>query len=151
SLELNVDQTVSMLKPAASNKGVSLSSQLTADLPPVRADQRRIAQVMRNLLNNAITHTPQGGKIRIEAEDSPQAVTVHIIDSGEGVDEAHLPFLFERFYRADPSRSRSTGGAGLGLAIVKQLIERQGGRVWVESEPGKGATFSFTLPRYYTE
>ncbi len=151
SLDLVVEQTVSMLKPAAHNKGVLLSTHLDSALPPVRADQRRIAQVMRNLLNNAITHTPQGGEIQIHAENTQQSVTVHIADSGEGISAEHLPFVFERFYRADPSRSRSTGGAGLGLAIVKQLIERQGGRIWVESQPGKGATFSFTVPLYYTE
>jgi signal transduction histidine kinase len=151
SLDLVVEQTVSMLHPAAKQKGVQLIPKLDAQLPPVKADQRRIAQVMRNLLNNAVTHTSAGGEVHIRAESTADAVTIHIADSGEGIDEEHLPFVFERFYRADPSRSRSTGGAGLGLAIVKQLIERQGGRIWAESVPGKGATFSFTLPCYYAE
>lgn len=151
SLDLVVEQTVSMLKPAARQKGVRLVTHLDAELSPARADQRRVAQVMRNLLNNAITHTPSGGEVHIRAESSAQAITVHIADSGEGIAAEHMPFVFERFYRADPSRSRSTGGHGLGLAIVKQLVERQGGRVWVESSVGQGATFSFTLPCYYAE
>jgi len=151
SLDIVVEQTVSMLQPAARQKGVQLITHLDSGLSPVKADQRRIAQVMRNLLNNAITHTPPGGEVHIRSEITPSAVTLHVSDSGEGINEEHLPFVFERFYRADPSRSRSTGGAGLGLAIVKQLVERQGGCVWAKSVVGKGATFSFTLPCYYAE
>ncbi len=151
SLDLVVEQTVSLMKPVARQKSVQIIPHIEGEFAPVRADQRRVAQVMRNLLNNAITHTPPGGEIHIHAETTAQAITLHVADTGEGIDEVHLPYVFERFYRADPSRSRSTGGAGLGLAIVKQLIERQGGRIWVESKRGQGTTFSFTLPCYYVE
>jgi signal transduction histidine kinase len=143
-----VEQTVSMLQPSASDKHISLSSQLPSDLPPVEADQRRVAQVLRNLVNNAIRHTAQDGQVKVSAEVYSNEVEISVTDTGEGIEAEHIPYLFERFWRADPSRSRVTGGAGLGLAIVKQLVEAQGGRVQVESVKGKGSTFSFTLPRY---
>jgi signal transduction histidine kinase len=119
--------------------------------------------VLRNLVNNAIVHTPPHGIILVSAtidhrppttdreHDSsvvrrPPSVVVSVCDDGPGIAPEHLPNIFERFYRADRSRARATGGAGLGLAIVKQLVEAQAGRVWAESTPGQGARFSFTLP-----
>jgi signal transduction histidine kinase len=104
--------------------------------------------VLRNLLDNAITHTPAGGTIRIAARANAGEVEMSVMDTGAGIDPQHLPHIFDRFYRADGSRARSTGGAGLGLAIVKQLVELHGGRVWAESTPGHGATFHFTLPTH---
>lgn len=143
-----VEQTIAMLQPSASDKQIQLCSQLPPQIPTVKADQRRVAQVLRNLVNNAIRHTPQTGQVRVFAEVYANEVEISVNDTGDGIDAQNIPFLFERFWRADPSRNRSTGGAGLGLAIVKQLVEAQGGRVQVESVKGKGSTFSFTLPRY---
>ena len=120
--------------------------ELPADLPPVDGDARRLAQILRNLLGNAVTHTPSGGAIRVAARAADGKVEVTVADSGPGIAAAHLPFLFERFYRTDASRSRATGGAGLGLAIVKQLAAAHGGRVWVESAVGRGSVFGFGLP-----
>jgi signal transduction histidine kinase len=148
SLDDVVEQTISMLQPSASSKQITLSSHLPDDMPPVTADYRRVSQVLRNLINNAIRHTPPDGEITVSAEIHANEIEVKITDTGEGIDAENLPFLFERFWRADPSRSRVTGGAGLGLAIVKQLVEAQGGRVQVQSVKGKGSTFCFTLPRY---
>lgn len=145
-----VEQSLSALQPTATSKGVSLFADLPENMPEVSADHSRVMQILRNLVSNAITHTPTNGHVRVTAEVYPTEVEISVSDTGEGVDETHLPFLFERFYRADPSRSRSTGGAGLGLAIVKQLVEAQGGRVQVDSIKGKGATFSFTLKRVLT-
>ena len=147
-LEEVVEQTISMLQPSAASKQVNLYSQLPPDLPLVEADQQRVAQVLRNLVNNAIRHTAQDGEIQVCATAFANAVEVRVTDTGEGIDAENIPFLFERFWRADPSRNRSTGGAGLGLAIVKQLVEAQGGRVQVQSVKGKGSTFSFTLPLF---
>lgn len=141
-----ITQSVTMLQPGAHRKQIELSADIPPNLPPVMADARRIAQIMRNLLDNALTYTPASGKVHVEAHAHEHEVEVRVIDSGEGIPEAHLPYLFERFYRVDPSRSRVTGGAGLGLAIVKQLIEAHGGRVQVESQIGAGTTFAFTLP-----
>jgi signal transduction histidine kinase len=120
---------------------------LPAGLPPVQADPERVGQVLRNLVRNARQHTPPDGTVTIAARALPGWVEILVRDTGSGIAAEHLPYVFERFYRADPARARSTGGAGLGLAIVKQLVEAQGGRVEVESAPGDGTTFRFTLPQ----
>jgi signal transduction histidine kinase len=143
-----IEQSITASLANAKSKDVKLYSQLPEELPLVTADQRRVSQILHNLINNAITHTSNKGEVRISAEIFPNELEVFVTDTGEGIDAEHLPYLFERFYRADPSRSRATGGAGLGLAIVKNLVEAQGGRVQVDSIKGKGATFSFTLPRF---
>jgi signal transduction histidine kinase len=143
-----VTQTVSVLQPSASERGVSLRAELPARMPHVYADQKRIGQVLRNLINNAITHTPENGRVVVSACVREGFVEVRITDTGEGISAEHLPFIFERFYRVDQARSRTTGGAGLGLAIVRRLVETQGGQVWAESMLEAGSTFYFTLPIY---
>ncbi len=143
-----IEQAATMHQPAAAQKHVQLSAHLPPQLPAVYADQRRVAQILRNLLRNAIQHTPAGGKVCLTADVHPDTIEIHVSDTGRGIDSDHLPYLFERFYRADPSRSRATGGAGLGLAITRQLVEAHGGDIRAESSPGEGATFSFTLPRF---
>jgi two-component system sensor histidine kinase BaeS len=112
----------------------------------VLADARRTVQILTNLLANAVAHMEQAGDVRITWERNGSEVIIHVIDSGAGIPPDDLPRIFERFYRVDVSRSRSTGGAGLGLSIVRQLVAAQGGRVWADSAVGKGSTFSFTLP-----
>jgi two-component system sensor histidine kinase BaeS len=116
------------------------------DVPTVLADQARLRQVLTNLLDNAVTHSPAGGRVRVGARSLDGMVEVSVHDEGSGIAAADLPHVFERFYRGDPARNRSTGGAGLGLAIARQLIEAQGGSIRAESEPGNGTTFRFTLP-----
>lgn len=108
------------------------------------ADARRVVQILTNLVSNAIA--AQATEIRIAWETTASEVLIRVTDNGTGIEPEHLPHIFERFYRVDPSRSRATGGAGLGLAIVEQLVRAHGGRVWVESTPGAGTTVSFTLP-----
>jgi two-component system sensor histidine kinase BaeS len=93
-----------------------------------------------------MAHTPSGGEIGITAHVEDGWIVVRVRDSGAGIAEEDLPHVFDRFYRADRSRSRATGGAGLGLAIVRQLVEAHGGQIEVESEPGRGTAFTFTLP-----
>jgi two-component system sensor histidine kinase BaeS len=112
----------------------------------VLADARRAMQVLTNLLANAVAHMEKPGDVRITWERSGSEAIIRVIDSGVGIPADELPHIFERFYRVDVSRSRSTGGAGLGLSIVRQLVAAHGGRVWAESEVGVGSTFSFTLP-----
>jgi signal transduction histidine kinase len=97
-------------------------------------------------LNNAIHYTPEGGEIIITSQHTDDFIEISVQDTGSGISPEHLPHIFERFYRADQSRSRKTGGAGLGLAIVKHLVEAQGGQVSAVSQPGQGTTISFTLP-----
>jgi signal transduction histidine kinase len=118
-----------------------------AGAPPVLVDRARLAQILRNLLANAVTHTTDGGEVTLAARDEGAFVRFEVRDTGEGIAPEHLPHVFDRFYRADASRARATGGAGLGLAIVRHLVEAHGGEVAAASEPGRGAAVSFTLPR----
>ena len=140
-----VDKAVEAARPRAVAKGVVLRADLPEDLPLVDVDPRRIGQVLRNLLDNGLTHTPSGGEIGVVAQASDEWVEVKVWDTGTGIAAEDLPYVFERFYRADKSRSRATGGAGLGLAIARQLVEAHGGQIEVESEVGRGTQFAFTL------
>jgi signal transduction histidine kinase len=141
-----VKRAVEALRARASAKQVGLRADLPADLPLVNADPERVAQILRNLLSNGVTHTDPGGEILIAARATASDIEVGVSDTGHGIAPEHVPYIFERFYRADPSRSRATGGTGLGLAIARQLVEAHGGRITVDSEVGQGARFSFTLP-----
>ncbi|MCR4406989.1 MAG: ATP-binding protein [Anaerolineae bacterium] len=125
---------------------IELRIDLPEDLPLVDVDPQRIGQVLRNLLDNALTHTSPGGEIVIAAHADSQWVVVSVQDTGSGIAPEDLPYVFERFYRADKSRSRATGGTGLGLSIAKQLVEAHGGRIEVQSTVGQGTRFTFTLP-----
>lgn len=112
-----------------------------------RADRRRLAQILRNLLRNAITHSPPGGRVVVEVKAvGTDWVQVAVTDEGPGIPAEHLDLVWERFYRVEASRDRASGGMGLGLAIVRRLVEAHGGRAWAESAPGSGATFHFTIP-----
>jgi signal transduction histidine kinase len=148
-----VDRAVEAVRPRAEAEGITLQIDLPDDFL-VDVDPQRIGQVLRNLLDNGLTHTPPGGEVDVAARAacpepsrrSDQWVEVSVRDTGAGIAAEDLPYVFERFYRADKSRSRATGGAGLGLAIAKQLVEAHGGRIWVESTEGEGSTFTFALP-----
>jgi two-component system phosphate regulon sensor histidine kinase PhoR len=119
-------------------------------LGPVLIDPLKVSQVCANLLDNALKYTPHGSRIDVTARLHEGEVEVCVRDNGPGIPEADLPHIFERFYRVDKGRSRETGGTGLGLSIVKHTVQLHGGRVWVESEPGKGTAFYFTLPQRAT-
>jgi len=132
--------------PQADDRGVTLALDLPEALPQVIADWRRISQVLGNLLTNALRHTPPGGRVTLSARAIGGAVEVTVADTGVGIPPEDLPYIFERFWRGDKSRSRAGGGSGLGLAIARQLVEMHGGRIGVESTPGQGTRFTFTLP-----
>jgi len=133
--------------PLFEEKGVSLSTEAPEELPPVLADPDRLAQVLTNLLGNALRHTSGGSNVAVKIERRRGEALFRVEDAGEGIAPEHLPHVFERFYRAEQSRSREGGGAGVGLAISKALVEAMGGRIWAESAGlGKGAVFTFTLP-----
>jgi signal transduction histidine kinase len=126
-----------------------LDESLT-DVPVVRADEGRIRQVVGNLVTNALTHTPAGTRVTLtvaEAPDDPGVLVLRVADEGPGMDPADADRAFERFYRADASRTRSAGGTGLGLAIVSSLVAAHGGSVEVDTAPDKGAVFTIRLPR----
>ena len=141
-----VNQAVAAVRAAAMSKGVGLSADIEDRLPPCKADTHRIRQVLHNLLNNAITHTPAAGVIAVEARRLDGFVEIAVKDTGEGIPAEELPNIFERFYRVDKSRARTTGGYGLGLTIAKRIVEAHGGTIQVTSEVGKGSRFAFTLP-----
>jgi signal transduction histidine kinase len=134
--------------PQAKAKDVELVVEVANDLPPANVDPDRIAQVLRNVLDNALRYTPVGGMVTVCVEPGAQPETVQLTvrDTGPGIPAEHLPNIFERFYRADQARSRVAGGSGIGLAVVKQIVEAHGGRVWVASRPGQGATFGLVFP-----
>jgi signal transduction histidine kinase len=163
-----VNRAVELFQAEALERQLTLISDIPPDLPPISGDRQRLNQVLVNLLANALRHTPPEGTITISAkpvtggmpasssgsggiEGVGPALLVSVADTGQGIPPEDLPYVFERFYRADKSRARASGGSGLGLAIARQLIEAHGGRIWVESQPGAGATFSFTLPQTLTD
>jgi len=131
--------------PRARQKGIDLVWEADEVLAEVNVDPDRIAQVLDNLLDNALRHTPQGGRIRLRAEAGPVGPRFSVADSGPGIAHDDLPRVFERFYRTDPARSREQGGSGLGLAIAKSIVEAHGGRIWAGSPPGDGAVFTFEI------
>jgi len=137
---------VAGFQPSAAERGIVLSLQAPNELPFVFADPERVGQALRNLIDNALRYTPPGGSVVVSLTADEGQVTVAVADTGGGVTPEDLPHVFDRFYRADRSRSRATGGSGVGLAIVKQLVEAQGGGVSAQSEPGRGSTFAFSLP-----
>ncbi len=132
--------------PQAADRGVTLALDLPPELPAVSADRRRISQVLGNLLTNALRHTPEGGCVTLSASAGAGAVEVAVTDTGAGIPPEDLPYVFERFWRGDKSRSRASGGSGLGLAIARQFVEMHGGHIRAQSTPGQGSRFSFTLP-----
>jgi two-component system OmpR family sensor kinase len=161
------------VEPVAAEKGIALSLDLSPDLPPVSADADRLSQVLHNLLSNALRHTPAGGQIAIRVElasdaqgqggkgargqgskgDSPPLprspalpLLISVTDTGPGIPAEDLPYIFDRFYRADKSRSRAGGGSGLGLTIARYIVEAHGGRIWAENQVGGGTRIAFTLP-----
>jgi two-component system sensor histidine kinase BaeS len=124
-----------------------VSVSVSPDASTVIADAARLEQMLRNLVNNARRHTPPEGRICLTANREADSVVITVADTGSGIAPEHLPYVFDRFYRADPSRDRATGGAGLGLAIVRRLAEAHGGTVTAMSEgEGRGATFLVRLP-----
>lgn len=141
-----VDRAVRVMAPQASVKGITLAKDIGEGIPPVDIDSGRVGQVLQNLISNALAHTQEGGTVAVGTRSASGLVEVWVSDNGSGIPPEHLPQIFERFYRVDPSRSRSTGGSGIGLAISKQLVESHGGRIWAESEFGTGSIFRFTLP-----
>jgi len=145
-----INQAVAAVQAQATAKGISLLTDLPGGLPPSDIDSHRVSQVLHNLLNNAVAHTPRGGVITVAARWQGKWIEISITDTGEGIPAEDLPYIFERFYRVDKSRARATGGYGLGLTIAKRLVEAHGGKIEAESEVGKGSRFTFTVPVFST-
>jgi signal transduction histidine kinase len=129
------------------DKGISLDIQIEPDLPELRADPDRLLQVIRNILDNAIRHTPEEGQITFRVKKTEnQLIQFSIQDSGPGIAQDELDKVFSRFYRSDTSRTRDREGSGLGLAIARSVIEQHGGKIWAESPAGEGLRIIFELP-----
>ncbi|WP_018599020.1 ATP-binding protein [Mycobacterium sp. 155] len=148
---VSVADLVALAVVAAANrfdaKGVTLHSDIGSALPHLWADPHRLGQVLGNLLDNALRHTPSGGYVQIAASATKNTVTLTVSDTGDGISAEHLPHVFERFYRTDTARDRDRGGSGIGLSIAKALVEAHHGRISVSSSgAGAGATFVVTLP-----
>jgi len=125
---------------------IELYNLIESNTPLALADSHRITQVLLNLLDNARRHTPPGGRITIGAHIEDRSLVTWVNDTGVGINPQDLPYIFERFYRVDRSRSASSGGSGLGLAIIKAIITAHGGVTWAQSASGQGTTIFFTLP-----
>jgi signal transduction histidine kinase len=144
-----VDQVVGEVQVAAAGRGASVpqpANLVDADAPPALADPERVHQVLYNLLDNAVRFTSPAGSVTVSAAVVDGRCEVTVTDTGPGIPAEHLPFVFERFYRADAARARGPGGTGIGLAIVRSVVEAHGGRVRAESDVGRGSSFTFDLP-----
>ncbi|WP_298402763.1 ATP-binding protein [uncultured Chloroflexus sp.] len=141
-----VNEAVRSFAQSAAERAIQLSAGSADGLPDIEVDPQRIAQVLGNLISNALRHTPAGGVVRVTVAADPDGIVFSVTDTGPGINPADLPHIFDRFYRADRARTRSSGGAGLGLAIARRLVEAHGGQIWAESELGRGTTVRFRLP-----
>jgi len=141
-----IEKATSILRPMAERKKQRISVIPTTEVEPLVGDTEKLAQVVVNLLDNAIKYTPEGGKITLEAKQAGNELEIVVSDTGLGIPKKDISRIFERFYRVDQARSRELGGTGLGLSIVKHIIEAHGGKVSVESEIGKGSRFTVLLP-----
>ncbi|MAT95919.1 MAG: two-component sensor histidine kinase [Anaerolineaceae bacterium] len=142
-----VKETAAAFQPIARGQKIELRVELLGNLPTIQADGTRLRQSLHNLVDNALRHTPENGRILLQVEQIDDTVQVRVQDSGQGMTPEQLEHVFDRFYRADPSRSRESGGSGLGLAIVRAIAKTHGGEVTAVS-PGsnQGSTFILTLP-----
>jgi two-component system, OmpR family, sensor histidine kinase BaeS len=141
-----VSDAVEALAPLFDDRGIAYRVDRPQGLRPIEADPDRMRQIVQNLVENAVRHTPRGGEVHISFGPVDHAVRMDVTDTGSGIGPDDLPHVFDHFYRADRSRARQSGGTGLGLAIVKSLVEAHHGRVTVQSTPGSGSKFTITLP-----
>jgi two-component system phosphate regulon sensor histidine kinase PhoR len=147
-LDAIINKIVENLRSQAEAKRQHLEVDLPLQLHPVLGNDLRLGQVVANLVGNAIKYTPDGGLISVRASNNNGQIVVSVQDTGFGIPPADQPYIFDKFYRVQCEETEGISGTGLGLAIVKSVIERHKGRVWVESEPGVGSTFTFILPKY---
>jgi signal transduction histidine kinase len=132
--------------PLALETGIKVQRDIAPDLPEVYVDPDRMTQVLGNLLSNALRYTPKGGTVTLAASLLEHEIEIRVQDTGPGIEAEDIQHVFDRFYRADKSRQRDSGGLGLGLAIAKSIVENHGGRIWAESPDDSGTTFVIMLP-----
>ena len=144
-LRLLVEEVFDLLEPQAKERNISLINSVDKELK-VKGDWDKLFLLLKNLVDNAIKYNREGGKVEVKAKRENQYVQLQVQDTGIGIPKEHIPFIFERFYRVDPSRSRNLGGTGLGLSIVKHIALSHGGKIEVQSKEGVGSIFSVFLP-----
>jgi signal transduction histidine kinase len=142
-----IEVTASSLQPQIAEKGHKLKINLDKKIQPAAIDNKKITEVLWNLLSNAIKYTPQGGEIIVKSEDKGEEIHVSVSDTGIGIKEKNFDIIFDRFRQVEGTVTREYGGVGLGLNIAKYIVEAHGGKIWVESEFGKGSTFTFSIPK----
>jgi signal transduction histidine kinase len=142
-----IQDAAAIYQPIFDDQSVKLEVDLPQERSAIKGDSARITQCLNNLLNNALRHSPKRGLVRVSLLDQDDWVSITVQDNGTGIEENHLPYVFDRFYRVDPDRNRRTGGSGLGLAITQALVQAHGGQITAASDgPGKGSVFVITLP-----
>ena len=146
SLEEFIAGTVARFAERAKTQKVALGGSNSDEVGMARLDRQKMGRVMDNLVDNALRHTPSGGRVEIAAHRKDDRLVLSVADTGSGIPEHDLSYIFDRFYRTEKSRSRATGGSGLGLAIAKGIVEAHGGRIEADSEPGEGSRFTVSLP-----
>jgi signal transduction histidine kinase len=147
SLRNCVFNSLASVQNKAQSKSIAVSHQIDPDVDEVFGEAVLIEETLTNMLFNAVKYTPEGGRVSMEVKRDGAFIGVTIADTGIGIPDTDLPHIFEEFYRAENARAIERDGTGLGLAFAKQVVERHGGRIWVQSNPNGGATFTFTLPR----
>ena len=147
ALEAVIDRVLAGMNKEAGKNSVTLKKDVSSRLAGIRIDEAAIAQVLLNLVENAVKYNKAGGSVTVGARETPRSIEVSVSDTGIGIPQEDIPRIFERFYRVDKARSRDLGGTGLGLSIVKHIIQAHGGDITVESKVGSGSSFRFTLPK----
>jgi len=141
-----VDKAMLEIAPLVEAKKISLEKRIDEKLPILKIDRERILQALRNLIGNAVKFTPDKGQVTVLARPVDHGVEVSVVDTGPGIPPENLTTIFNKFQQATPSGPSQASGTGLGLAVVRHIISSHGGRIWAESEPGQGSTFTFVLP-----
>jgi two-component system sensor histidine kinase/response regulator len=143
-------ETVDFMQPLAKAKELTLRLELSHDLLPVRGDKQILREVFTNLIDNGIKYNRGGGEVTVTARENGERLLIDVADTGIGISETDIPFVFDEFFRAKSEETREIAGTGLGLAIVKRMVEAHSGSIDVTSHPGKGSVFTVTLPRPHT-
>jgi signal transduction histidine kinase len=145
-LPLAIQNALTLVSDRAARQGITLATSLDQRLGPLTADERKLKQILLNLLANAVKFTPEGGRVEVAASPSDGQVEISVTDTGIGIAEEDQGAIFEEFRQVGASENRPREGTGLGLPLAKRFVELHGGRIWVESKVGRGSTFTFTIP-----